>query len=344
MSRKVLICDGEWNLKRNFKKRTELFSRRGEHAGGTFGFLETLGIVINKVLPDRVVVMWDGDMSGKLRHDFYPLYKHDHKSWDEETYFRTQESLDAEARMRVSCTNQKIKVKNFLESLFIRQVEVDYIEGDDLIAQYILTKPEDESVIIYSRDKDYYQLISEDVYVLRPADNIIVTPSNFKKLFGYTHLNSLMVKCFEGDSSDNVSGVPGIALKTLLKYFPRFADEPYTIDRIISEAYDLYGKKKLKTLENILGSRKIYERNNILMNLHQPLLNKEAIEQVNIIQNCVLAHEDGYVDRSVLDVIKEVRNEGYDRWMINNNVDAFFAPYHRIALKEKQYTKSVLEG
>ena len=50
--------------------------------------------------------------------------------------------------------------------MFIRQAEVDLIEGDDLIALYVQMKEKDEQVIIFSRDKDYYQLIDENVYVL----------------------------------------------------------------------------------------------------------------------------------------------------------------------------------
>ena len=201
---RTLIVDGEWNLKRNYNAR-EIYSSNGEHCSGVFGFLENLGMILNKTLPDRVIVVWDGDMSGKLRHDTYPLYKHDHKSWDEESYVRTEEELDSEVRKKVSIGNQKRKLKNLFENLFIRQVEVEYIEGDDLIAQYVLTREPDEHILIYSRDQDYYQLIDENVSVYRPVDNIILTPKNFRKLLGYTHKNCLLYKCFKGDASDNIA-------------------------------------------------------------------------------------------------------------------------------------------
>lgn len=344
MGRKVLIVDGEWNLKRNFKKRTDLFSFSGEHCGGVYGFLETLGSTINKVLPDRVIVVWDGEMSGKLRHDIYPLYKADHKDWDPDAYLRTESQLDAEMRSKVSCSNQKRQTKNLIDGLFIRQAEVDLIEGDDLIALYVLSREEDEQIVIFSRDKDYYQLIDENVHVLRPADNIIVTPKNFKGLFGYTHKNSLILKCFEGDASDNVSGIPGVAYKTIIKHFPKFKDEEYTIDRFIDETYELYGKKKLKVFEAILGARHVYNRNKLIMDLKNPLVNDEAIKEMEIIRECVLAKEGGQFDRSVQDVMKEVIKEGYTRFMFNGDINNFFMPYQRIAAKEKEYTKKILEG
>jgi 5'-3' exonuclease len=217
-----------------------------------------------------------------------------------------------------------------------------------LIGQYIKIKDDDEHVIIYSRDKDYYQLVDEDVSVLRPADNIILTPKNFKGLFGYPHTNSLMLKCFEGDRGDGVPGVPGVALKTMLKYFPKFAEEEYTIDRIISEAVELYNKKKSKTLEAIIGSRRTVERNKILMDLKNPFVNEEAIQEIEIVKSCVLANENGQFDRSIQDVIKEFMSKGYSKFIykrdLAEDINNFFMPYQRISAKEKEYTRQILQS
>jgi len=342
---RTIIVDGEWNLKRNYSAR-EIFSKSGEHCGGVFGFLDNLGMIINKIMPDRVIVVWDGDMSGKLRHDIYPLYKHDHKSWEEESYYKTRDQWDKETKRKVSIGNQKIKLKNIFENLFIRQIEVELIEGDDLIAEYVLTREADEDIFIYSRDKDYYQLIDEHVFVLRPSDRIVLTPKNFRKLIGYTEKNSLLLKCFEGDTSDNISGVPGIAFKTLVKYFPKFADEEYSIDRIIDEAISLHTakKKKSQTLESIIGSRKVVNRNQKLMNLKEPFINEQVLQEIEILRNGVLAKEDGFVDRSISDAVKEVINEGYVRYMYKNDVELFFAPYYRMSAKEKEYTRKILQS
>ena len=111
---RTLLVDGEWNLRRNFNSRKNCFAYSGEHCGGVFGFLETLASTISTLLPDRVIVMWDGDMSGKFRHDIYPLYKHDNKSWDEEMYFKPEYRITEELNRKVSCSNQKRKTKNFI--------------------------------------------------------------------------------------------------------------------------------------------------------------------------------------------------------------------------------------
>jgi 5'-3' exonuclease len=329
---KTLLLDGEWNLKRNFKKRVELFSN-GEHCGGSFGFLESLRAVVNKVMPDRAITFWDGKLGGKLRHDIYPNYKQDrNKSWDEDSYILTDELISEEERKnKYSITLQKLKVRNYLEELFVRQVEVETIEADDLIALYVNSKPADEEIIIFSSDKDYYQLIGEGVSVLRPSmkkgeyDNVSITINNFKEKFGYTHENILALRCFEGDVSDSITGVDGIAEASMIKNFPRFADEVYTIDRLIEEAVLIYSnnKKKPKFLEKIIGSRRIFERNKRLMDLKHPFINEDAVREVSELRTHTLIGDDNSVDRSISNAMKMMVADGYHNLVWNGNMEFF---------------------
>src|ERR1035437_2945887 len=110
---KVLLVDGNWNLKRNYEKRQTMFAK-GEHAGGAFGFLDSMRSVINKVMPDRTVVLWDGILGGTLRKDFYPHYKENrnNKSWDKESYEMDDIAIAEEEKRKHSILQQRIKVKN----------------------------------------------------------------------------------------------------------------------------------------------------------------------------------------------------------------------------------------
>lgn len=342
---KVLLVDGDWNLKRNYMKLNEMFSLKGEHCGGSFGFLDSLRSVINNVFPDRVIVMWDGEGSGKMRKDIYHLYKANRdKPWLLRSQYANDDVIQYEERKKYSILNQKIKVKNYLEELFIRQLEIDYIEADDLIAGYVLNRQSDENIIIFSSDKDYYQLIDEGVTVLRPKDKTYITPNNFEKLFGYTHKNCLALRCFEGDESDNISGIEGIALKTIVKLFPSFATEEYDIDRIISESVEMYKVKKLKTLEKIIGSRRIYERNKKLMDLSEPFLTDYAIEQIEELRTCLIYSNDDFNDRSINNAMKMMIKDGYVRHVFNNDMDIFFKPFYRMVTKEKEFSKKNLNS
>lgn len=342
---KALLVDGDWNLKRNYMKLNEMFSLKGEHCGGSFGFLDSLRSVINSVFPDRVIVMWDGEGSGKARKDIYHPYKANRdKPWLLRSQYANDDVIKYEERKKYSIVNQKIKVKNYLEELFIRQLEVDYIEADDLIAGYVMNRKEDEEIIIFSSDKDYYQLIGENVSVLRPSDKTYITERNFEKLFGYTSKNCLALRCFEGDESDNIPGIEGIGLKTILKFFPAFATEEYDIDRIISESVELYKVKKLKTLEKIIGSRRIYERNKRLMDLKEPFLTEEASEEIDELRTCLIYSNDDFNDRSINNAMKMMIKDGYVRHVFNNDMETFFKPFYRMVTKEKEFSKKTLNG
>ncbi len=342
---KTLIIDGDWNLKRNFMKLNEMFSLKGEHCGGSFGFIDSLRSVVNYVFPDRVIVMWDGEASGKQRKEIYPAYKGKRdKSWLHSSQHMSDNIVKYEEQKKYSILNQKIKVKNYLEELFIRQLEIDYIEADDLIAGYVHNLEENEQVIIFSSDKDYYQLINEKVSVLRPSDKKLITLNNFKDIFGFCYKNSLMLKCFEGDESDNINGIDGVGLKTIIKFFPKFVDEEYDIDKIISEAVELYKEKKLKTLEKIIGSRRIYERNKKLMDLNEPFLTEKSVDELEELRNCVIYTNDNFNDRSVTNAMKMMIKDGYSKHVFNNDMDTFFKPFYRLVTKEKEYSKKVLNG
>lgn len=340
---KTLLIDGEWNLKRNFMKRQDLFSK-GEHCGGSYGFLDSLRSIVDKTMPDRVVVFWDGIMSGVFRKEIYPLYKGERdKSWDKESYYFTDEELTEEEERKYSILKQKIKVKNYLEELCIRQAEVEYVEADDLLGLYVKNKDADENIIIYSSDKDFHQLIDKNVCVIRPSDGKVITVDNFKEVFGYTHKNALFVKCLEGDDSDNISGVKGVGLKKMKTYFPRFFEERYTLDGLIKEAKEKYEEKPLKIYETLMNSRKTIELNRELMNLRKPMVNQKAIDEVEEIMDCIIIMPEAEQDRGIQNAMSLMVRDGFNMHAFNRDMALFFRPFHRIVSKEKEYSKKMLE-
>jgi 5'-3' exonuclease len=117
---------------------------------------------------------------------------------------------------------------------------------------YVKNRSKDSQILIYSSDKDFHQLVDENVSVIRPSDGKLITIDNFKEVFGYTHKNALFFKCFEGDDSDNIDGVKGVGLKNLKTYFPRFFDEKYSLDMLIKEAEEKKKERPLKIYDKII--------------------------------------------------------------------------------------------
>jgi len=340
--RRTLLVDGPWNLKRNFHKRKELKTSTGYLCGGSFGFLDSLKTVMNRVLPDRVIIMWDGFQSGKLRYEIYPPYKAKRKEYwnNTEKAIATDGLYSHQDLEKVEFMNQKIKVQNYLEELYVRQLEVDYIEADDLIAQYVLkSTSDDEEILIFSRDRDYLQLISDKVSIVTPDSFFILNRRQYEEKYGHTLDNELLFKCFEGDDSDEIGGVNGIIRDTLIKYFPNIAKEKYLYSKLKEECFEAKKDKKIgkrKIYDKIIEAESILYRNARLMNLKKPFLNEEAIKGVDAVKHGTLDSS-----RSVEQAISKFINDGMINHIHDNNLENFFSPFYRIMTKEKEYSQKM---
>jgi 5'-3' exonuclease len=283
--------------------------------------------------------MWDGFHSGKLRYDIYPPYKANrNKDWEKtQKAIATDGLYNPQDLERVEMLKQKIQVQNYLDELYVRQVEVDLIEADDLIAQYILrSKSDDEEIIVFSRDKDYLQLISDKVSVMTSDSAFFVNKEEYESKYGHIIDNELLFKCFEGDKSDKIEGVKGITRETLIKYFPNIKKEKYLYSRLVEESLEAQKKKKLKIYDKVLESESILYRNARLMNLKKPFLNDEAISKVDAVKHGILGD-----DRSVEKAVSLFIRDGMISHLQNGSLEDFFSPFYRVMTKEIEYSKNM---
>lgn len=345
---KILLVDGTWCLKKNFHKRRDLVNSKRKPCGGTFGFLDSLKSVINKTMPDRVVVFWDGFNSGKLRYNIYKPYKAKRKkNFENEIRVISTEGIGSDKDNEdFQMLIQKIDTQTYLEELFVRQCEEDYIEADDLIAYYIIGNDnKDDEILIYSRDKDFLQLIDEKVSILTPDNFEIININNFKEKVGFTIENALLIKCIEGDDSDEITGIGGVKRDTLFKHFPDMINERYTFKRLTEEAYAIQNaringkpkKKRLMQLDKIIESENIVYRNAILMNLKKPFLNEDAILSVDSLRNNALDS-----DRSIEVAMNMFATDGYHQFLINGDLNYFFGPFYALKAKEKEFESKII--
>jgi DNA polymerase I len=333
---KTLLIDGQWLIKKNYHKRKNI-EISGDNYGASYGFLDSLRSVLLKVNPDRVVVMWDGFNSGKLRYEIYKPYKSNRKKqWDKELDVIISEGINSkEDREMIDILNQKFIIKNFLEELFIRHIEVDYIESDDLIAYYILKSDiPDEDIIIYSRDKDFLQLVDNNVSVLTPDNFEMITIDNFREKYGYTIENALLFKCFEGDSSDKIGGVKGVTIRNLLENFPTMANQKYYYDDLVRECYSKKEKSKKKLFDKIIQARGVLYRNAKLINLKSPFVNDGAKKEM---ENIIYGKFD-CKNFSTMSAINLFIKKKFHTFAKNEDTGLFFAPFFAIVNKEKLYS------
>jgi len=297
--------DGDNLFKIGFHGVKELYNG-GDHLGGIYHFINILRKFLEEHNHDKVVVFWDGNSS----------------------YLQ-----------------QKSRVKQYLEEIFVRQVEMINNEADDLIAYYTKLSV-DEEIIIFSADKDLTQLISERVTIYSPTskqyyrygDMITINKVNIP------HQNVLLTKIMTGDKSDNIDGIEMLGEKTLVKLFPELLEKSCTIEEILDNARSIEQKKKPKALENILiGKTKngtfgeqFFETNKKIVDLHNPLITddgKELVEQI---------HTDTIdpTDRGYKNLMRMMMEDGLFKYLPKNDEAwvNFLKPFMKLTRKEKRNT------
>ena len=135
-----------------------------------------------------------------------------------------------------------MRIKQYLEELFIRQVEIDGCEADDGIAYYTKNSPK-ENKIIYTNDRDLLQLIDDGTKVYLYGKKVVINKLNFMNYFDYHYENVGLIKMIAGDTSDNISGLEGIGEGTVLKLFPELKKGGKTKEWIVERVNELLTDK-----------------------------------------------------------------------------------------------------
>jgi 5'-3' exonuclease len=290
--------------------------------------------------------MWDGENSGKLRYERYKEYKanRESKTWYTKIVL-TENEINYHNKNKESELWQKVRIQEYAEDLFLRQVMVDEIEGDDLIAYYCKQYHNVEDIIIYSNDRDYVQLMDYDNVSLYLADKKqLIDKFNSFMFFEYHYSNACLVKTICGDASDNIKGIEGVKLPTLLEFFPEIKNKKITVDYIIEKAKNLQEericnkKKRLKKLDSIIEGSKIYELNEFLVDLKNPLVTQEAQDDVNTAASGVLNPEER-TSKNLLRLMNE------DRFLLLYSGDfvQYVFPFFNVINEEKEYYKKNIE-
>jgi DNA polymerase-1 len=245
---KTLLIDSNNLLKIGFYGVKEYY-HNGNHIGGIWHFLNTTRRFIEEYNFDKVIAFWDNEGNSSKRKIIYPQYKENRV-------------VDSNVFKEESFSHQKERVKQYLEEMFIRQVNIDNNEADDLIAYYCQIAI-NESITIFSSDKDLTQLISPNVSIYSPSAKQLYKNGDKIKLRDHSipHNNILTYKVLCGDKSDNIDGIYYLGDKTLFKFFPELLEQDVTIDDILTKAENLLKEdKENNTIKNLLTGKRSEER------------------------------------------------------------------------------------
>jgi DNA polymerase-1 len=181
----------------------------------TFGFLRSLRSWVQQFRPSRVCVVWDDEVEN-WRKLLVPGYK----DRSDRKKKLSKERLDG-------MFEQREWLHENLGSLGVHSIKIPKTEADDIIALLARSHEHSGRCVIVSGDRDFDQIVTDRIHIYRHKESVLIdTPGDSS--------DSLMLKCIEGDSSDNIPGVEQVGAKTIetVRDGLKEAGKPFTLENI----------------------------------------------------------------------------------------------------------------
>lgn len=227
---KLVLIDGNSLANRAFYALPLLMNKKGVYTNSVYGFTQIILRILKEINPEYLLVAFD---AGKLsfRNEKYSEYKG--------TRMKTPQEL----------TEQFSLIKELLDNLNLSYYELSGYEADDIIGTVSdYADKQGIETIIYSGDKDLFQLISDTttVHITRRGITEVDIYDRAVLLSQYSLKPPQMMdlKGLMGDSSDNIPGVPGVGEKTALKLLREYE----TLENVLTNIENINGKKLKENL------------------------------------------------------------------------------------------------
>lgn len=263
--RKLYLIDGMSLVFRAFfamGNNSRLMNKSGEPTGALLGFVNIITSFLDREKPEYAAVAFDRP-EPTFRHIMYPEYK------------ATRDAFPEDLQIQLP------KIKKFLELAGIKQVEVPGFEADDIIGTLShRASQSDWQVYCLTADKDYYQLVKDNVFLIKPGkkgeDFELVNIEGVAEKFGVSPEKVIDVLALTGDSSDNVPGVKGIGEKTAVPLIQKYG----TIE-------DLY--ENVESVEREASRRMLKEnKDNAFLSKKLVTIDTDMTLEINS-DDCILA-------------------------------------------------------
>lgn len=215
---------------------------KGLNTSAVFGFTNTLLEILNKEDPSHLAVVFDTS-APTFRHVQFPEYKAQREAMPED--------LSAGIPYAVK----------LLECLDIPALKLDGYEADDIVGT-IATEADPASCDVYmvTPDKDYAQLVKENVFLYKPKFRgggfDVLGPPEIVEKFGLPPEQIIDFLGLKGDAVDNIPGIPKVGDKTAISLLEQFG----SVEAIVERAEEITKKSV---------------RESVIANKEQGLLSKE---------------------------------------------------------------------
>ena len=287
--KKLVLIDGNSIMNRAFygiMGSKMLTTKDGKYTNAVYGFLAIMFKILDDIQPEYLAVAFD--MRGKLkRKELFEGYKANRHGMPDEL------------------AEQMPIIKEILKAMNIDIIEKEGYEGDDILgtlAKY--GEKQGLEVTILSGDRDTFQLASDNITIRIPRTKAGKTETedyNRAKVleeYGLEPEQLIEVKALQGDTSDNIPGVPGVGPKTAISLIQRYNTVKELYEKIEAGEDDLKGKQK----ENIVNNKEMAELSRVLGEIDTNVPLEDTLEQIKV---------EEWDKAKVLEIFEELRFNRY---------------------------------
>jgi DNA polymerase-1 len=232
----VLIVDSHALIHRAYHAIPPLTTKSGVPTNALYGYLSLLHKAINDIKPTHIAACFDTPTES-FRSKIVEEYQATRKP--------TEDALKTQFPL----------VKEVIDSAHIARYEAPNYEADDAIgtvtvqlANELYAKNEPYRIIIFTGDKDMFQLVNENVFVLTPqigfGKSKLYSPSDVKEKMGVTPEYIADMKALMGDASDNYKGLHKVGPKTAAKLIEKYGHIEQMSENFDEETMNILRKMK----------------------------------------------------------------------------------------------------
>ena len=286
---KLVLIDGNSIMNRAFygiMGSKMLTTEDGKYTNAIYGFLAILFNIMDDIKPQYIAVAFD--LKGKLkRKEIYEGYKANRHGMPEEL------------------AEQMPVIKEVLKAMNIDIIEKEGYEGDDILgtlAKY--GEKQGLDVTILSGDRDTFQLASDHITIRIPRTKAGKTETeNYNRTkileeYGIEPEQLIEVKALQGDTSDNIPGIPGIGPKTAVSLIQKYHSVEELYKKIELGEDDLKGKQK----ENIVANKEMAELSKVLGKIDTEVPLEDTLENLKV---------EDWDNEKVLELFEKLRFNRY---------------------------------
>jgi len=222
----LFLIDGSNCVYRAFHAIKELSSSKGLPTNAIYAFTRMLAGLCRDGKPDYIAVIFD--VKGPtFRNKIYDQYKATRKP------------------MPDTLIPQIPRIKDIVRGFGIPVLEKEGMEADDIIGTLASTYAQEGiKTVIVSGDKDFMQLVSDDIIMIDTMKDRTYDIEGVRQRFGVDPEKVVEILGLMGDASDNIPGVPGVGEKTALKLIREFG----TVEEVLKNADKVENKRVRENL------------------------------------------------------------------------------------------------